>query len=115
MNPLTIITALLPALQVAGPILMQLFPAAQQALGALGNVNPAQHASIVTLMQEALNELGAVGVIALPKPLIVDGIFGGATFGAIKLVLTKAGFGSLAAEPLASIEYNFLKGWLAGK
>jgi hypothetical protein len=113
MNPLTIITALLPALQTAGPILAQLFPALIPALTGLSQVNPANHTSVVTLIQEVLNQLSAVGVIQLPRPLVVDGQFGGGTFAAVKLLQTKVGFGFLSVEPIASLEYTLLVGLFA--
>ena len=113
MNPLTIITALLPALQVAGPIITQLFPALTTTISALGGTNPTSHTSIVSYVQEAINALAAAGVITLPKPLVVDGVFGGGTFAAIKLLQTKVGLGFLSAEPIASLEYTLLQGLLA--
>ena len=49
-------------------------------------LNPAAHNSLTTLLQDALNILGELGVIALPAPLVVDGRFGLTTFAAFKLL-----------------------------
>ena len=113
MNILAIIQALLPAFQIAGPILGQLVPTLLPIITGLGNTNPTSHNSIVTFLQEAINALAAVGVITLAKPLVVDGQFGGATFAAIKLLQTKFGLGVLSTEPIASLEYTLLSGFLA--
>src|ERR1700756_5185514 len=104
MNPLTLITALIPAFQVAAPIITQLIPQLSSAVGALSGTNPAAHSSVVTYLQEALNALGSAGIITLPKPLTVDGVFGGGTFGAIKLLQAKVGLSFLNSEPLATME-----------
>lgn len=114
MNPLTIITALLPAFQTAAPILLQLFPALTTTISALSTTNPASHTNIVSFVQEALNALISVGVIPSTQPLLtVDGSFGGQTFAAIKLLQTKVGLGFLSVEPIASLEYTLLQGLLA--
>lgn len=111
MNPLALLTALMPAIQTAGPILAGLYPALQPALMALSGVNPSNHQSIVTLIQEALNALQAAGVVSFGAPLQVDGKFGGGTFAAMKAISAKAGFP--LAEPWASIVYKILQGFLA--
>ena len=110
MNILTLLTFLLPALTQGGGILMQLYPQIAHIIEGLSGANPASHTNIVSYIQDAINALNTAGVIQLRAPLVVDGQFGGATFGAIKLVLAKAGLN--LQEPVASIVFDALKGIL---
>ncbi len=111
MNPLAIIMALAPLLPqlistvgAVSPVLAGIFQVLQPATAAGPN-------NIVELIQTALNEAQAVGFINFGKPLVVDGQFGGATFGAIKALQAKLGFA--VQEPLASMEMEALAAILA--
>ena len=113
MNPqaiLALVTALGPVIQGLSGILPNLIPG----LGAaFANPTTTTNATVMAL-QEALNALQAAGTVqfagqpnsALGTPLIVDGVWGGRTFAAIKAVQAKFGFP--VAEPLASVEMNIL-------
>jgi hypothetical protein len=113
MNILALLTTFLPVIMQAGGIATQAFPAIQGVIQAIegGVANPSQQINIVSLIQEALNALNTAGVIALPKPLVVDGHFGGSTFAAIKLL--QAYLGITIGEPLASYEMQALQALLA--
>ncbi len=113
MSALTLLTTFLPAILQASGIAQQAFPALQGIISAIegGVTVPSQQINIVSLIQEALNALNSSGVITLPKPLVVDGHFGGATFAAIKVLQTHFGF--TVAEPLASYEMQAMQALLA--
>ncbi len=66
----------------------------------------AQPVNLVALIQQVLNEAQAVGYINFGKPLVVDGQFGGATFGAIKALQAKLGL--TVQEPMVSAEMEVL-------
>ena len=115
MNALTLITTFLPAIISAGQIIPQVWPAASGIVSALGGVTaPSQQINVVSLIQEALNALQLEGEISFDgtgkgvgTPLVVDGHFGGRTFGAIKTLQAKLGLS--VQEPLASVEYQALQ------
>ena len=88
-------------------------------VSALGGVTaPSQQINVVSLIQEALNALQIEGEISFDgtgkgvgTPLVVDGHFGGRTFGAIKTLQAKLGLS--VQEPLASVEYQALQALFA--
>ncbi len=113
MNALVLLSTFLPALLQVGQIIPQVWPAASGILNALehGVTTPAQQINVVSMLQEALNALQQAGEIQFGAPLVVDGQFGGRTFGAIKALQTKLGL--TVQEPLASMEYRMLQALLA--
>ncbi len=113
MNILLLLSTFLPAIVQAGGIAAQAFPAIQGLIQAIegGVSHPTQQINVVSLIQEALNALNSEGFITLAKPLVVDGQFGGATFGAIKMVQSHLGF--TVGEPLASYEMEAIQALLA--
>lgn len=113
MNPLAIVqllTTLMPLLSG----LATSFPALSGVLGGLlGGTTPTASGQAVTLLQEGLNTLQASGIVQFDgqagqanSPLLVDGHFGGRTFGAIKAV--QAHFGFAVQEPMASMEMTLI-------
>ena len=109
MNPaliLGIITAIAPLLPQLSASVSTIAPGLAGLLTVLHPAASAQPANLVALLQELLNEMQAVGYINFGKPLVVDGQFGGATFGAIKALQAKLGF--TVQEPLASLEMEAL-------
>lgn len=105
---LALLTQLLPALIQGGGILAQVIPSLSSTISAItsGVATPSSQINIVSLVQELLNALNTAGVITLTQPLTVDGVFGGDTFAAIKLLQAK--FGLNLGEPLASYEMEAL-------
>ena len=62
-------------------------PIAAAAMAALQLKNP----SAIQYVQDGLNLIAAEGVIALPKPLVLDGLWGPLTTAAFEAAETKAG------------------------
>jgi len=103
---LAIITAIAPLLQQLATSVAGIAPSLAGALMVLQPAAASQPVNLVALVQRLLNEAQAVGYISFGAPLVVDGQFGGRTFGAIKALQAKLGFA--VQEPAASLEMEAL-------